>query len=90
MAGHNENAPATSTDKITETIKVPNDKSTETSDPTILANRIRKTSISMPSNLDEMEDLRIDRQKVSSKNMMFVEKLNRRRYLFRRDSIIFA
>ncbi|XP_003397370.2 uncharacterized protein LOC100643654 isoform X1 [Bombus terrestris] len=58
VAGHN-----TSTDKITETIKVPNDKSTETIDPTILANRIRKTSISMPSNLDEMEDLRIDRQK---------------------------
>ncbi|CAK9823352.1 Myogenesis-regulating glycosidase [Anthophora retusa] len=27
------------------------------------ATRIRKTSISMPSNLDEMEDLRIDRQK---------------------------
>lgn len=85
MAGHN-----TSTDKITETIKVPNDKSTETIDSTILANRIRKTSISMPSNLDEMEDLRIDRQKVSSKNIMLVEKLNRRRYLFLTDSIINA
>ncbi|XP_031845776.1 uncharacterized protein LOC116432689 isoform X2 [Nomia melanderi] len=29
----------------------------------LVATRIRKTSISMPSNLDEMEDLRIDRQK---------------------------
>lgn len=29
------------------------------------ANIVRKTSISVPNNLDEMEDLRIDRQKVS-------------------------
>ena len=72
MAGHSESEPATSTEKITETTKIPNYRNTETRGPQEAAilrpNRIRKTSISMPSNLDEMESLRIDRQKVSSKN----------------------
>ncbi|KAK9296267.1 hypothetical protein QLX08_009689 [Tetragonisca angustula] len=67
VAGHSESEPATSTEKITETTKIPNYRNTETRGPQEAAilrpNRIRKTSISMPSNLDEMESLRIDRQK---------------------------
>lgn len=33
---------------------------------------IRKTSISMPSNLDEMDDLRIDRQNVSEIYILYI------------------
>lgn len=55
-------------DKIT---KITEYKNTEGRVPerstTLYATRIRKTSTSMPTNLDEMEDLRIDRQKVSEK-----------------------
>ena len=73
MAGHSESEPVTSANKFTETRKIPNYRNTETRGPQEAAifrpNRIRKTSISMPSNLDEMESLRIDRQKVSSKSI---------------------
>lgn len=58
----------TPADKIT---KITEYKNTEGRVPerstTLYATRIRKTSTSMPTNLDEMEDLRIDRQKVSEK-----------------------
>lgn len=43
---------------------------------TLYSTRIRKTSISMPTNLDEMEDLRIDRQKVSEKVIKKKKKRN--------------
>ncbi|XP_076761376.1 uncharacterized protein LOC143429592 isoform X2 [Xylocopa sonorina] len=66
LAGHNETCtPVAST---YGTAGIANDRNTGTSSPEEPARlyattRIRRTSVSMPTSLDKMEDLRIDRQK---------------------------
>ncbi|XP_012340536.2 uncharacterized protein LOC105735124 [Apis florea] len=57
----NESTPVT--DKIAKITEYRNTRVPEKSTTTLYATRIRKTSTSMPTNLDEMENLRIDRQK---------------------------
>ena len=62
--------------KITEEKKSVGGRAPERS-ATLYSTRIRKPSISMPTNLDEMEDLRIDRQKVSEKVKKKIKKKKR-------------
>lgn len=67
----------TPADKITKITEYKNTEGRAAERSTTLySTRIRKTSISMPTNLDEMEDLRIDRQKVSEKVIKKKKKRN--------------
>ena len=66
--------------KITEEKKSVGGRAPERS-ATLYSTRIRKPSISMPTNLDEMEDLRIDRQKVSEKVKKKIKKKKETRYV---------